>query len=138
VPLGHRFAVGTAFTSFKLPQRQALLVFGIIFGYKLAIKDEAAFGRYLEMANSFAHIKILEEKSEEELRKFIISDLKLTASIHVDLSKEQSILSSHLGSASEQNFEYYPAIKGYLGSLPKGESNELAISDLEWLENNYE
>ena len=115
-----------------------VLLAGVSFGYKQAINDSAALGRYIEMGNSFTHVKILDDKGEDALREFLIDDIRLTTSIHKSLVENQSFLSSYFGPENENivmtnRKEYYEGIKRYYQSLPDNEKNQLILRELEWL-----
>ena len=111
---------------------------GSIYGYKQAVKDSSALVRYVEMANGYVHLKILDEKGAEAVREFLVNDIRLTTSIHKHQISEQSLYSNFFGPNNEDavgtnRIEYYRALQNYFQSQPISEENEQLLQDVRWL-----
>jgi len=122
----------------------ALTVGGIIYGYKLGLKDSSTIIYFSEMGHDYAHLKILNYKGADNLKEFIEKDLDSVVSIYKNMENEETILSQIIGPERDRKanrkhyLSYYQGIYEYKRNNPSEDKESKILSDLEHLINQLE
>ena len=111
----------------------------IIYGYKLGADDSATMVYFSDAGVDYAHLKVLNKKGADSLRKFAEDDMALAISIHQDMNENQSVFSKFIGPESirseqrEHYLNYYRGILEYEKQFPRKDNQSKALNDLEQL-----
>ncbi len=109
---------------------------GMYYGYFRGIDDTLPAMRYVEMASNYVHLRIAEEKGEQELRTFLYDDLSATVELHRLALEDRSTLSRFFIRDFDEVFftnrsEYYNAISEYVAQ--KGDQDSQLEENINWL-----
>lgn len=106
-----------------------LIVIGTLYGYKLGVRDSAAYSScFTEIGFDHTYLKVLKEKDAEHLCEFIESSLDSAIPNFLELHDNQSIFSKYIGPIKESNeqrelfLSIYQGINDYKKLYPSQDS----------------
>jgi len=122
----------------------ALVVCGVLYGYKLGLEDSSTTIYFSEMGLDYAHLKILKKKGADNLREFLEKDLDSVVSIYKNMENEETILSRIIGPEKDRKanrkhyLSYYKGIYEYKKNNPSKDKESKILSDMQYLINQLE